>query len=121
MDLYKRFNGALYGWVAYCKQPSVQVSSDPSCVTACPSFQEICHLGSPALPLIRELYDKKEEDEKINCALEIIKSFGLVAVVQRIAGPRFMIPENLSGKVEEIEQFTKYWLDENMEYYVSPR
>ena len=52
-----------------------------------------------------------------NDPLSIIKSLGLVDLVNDIVGSSFRIPKKIQGRMGEIAEYTKQWLDKNMKKY----
>ena len=57
------------------------------------------------------------ETEK-DLPFSMIKGHGLVSTVREIVGDDFSIPEEIRGRISAIEDYTKNWLDENMNRYV---
>ncbi len=110
------FERAVKEWIEYCKIPKVQLSSNPDTITECDAYKKILSMNYKALPLIRKLYDK---DSSNNFSLQGIKGFGLTMLVRDIIGVKFNIPDNIRGKISMMENYTKNWLDENMNRYLS--
>ncbi len=61
-----------------------------------------------------------QEEAETDLPLRIIKGHGLVFLVKEIVGNDFQIPQEIRGKIPEMEDYTKRWLDENMRKYVHP-
>jgi len=138
--LVERFERNVEGWKAHCKENAFS-SSVPRYLD-CGHYRGIVSMGNNALPLIRKLYDESagihdlpagkllrkaeemtkeqiEESEKY-LPLAIIKGF-LCSAVKEIVGEDFEIPDRIRGVVLEMEIYTKDWLDENMNAYVSKK
>ncbi|MBI5066309.1 hypothetical protein HZA97_08800 [Candidatus Woesearchaeota archaeon] len=111
MSLEELFNQSIEEWVVHCKSPEVQFSSFLKPVFDCDVYRKIVSMGRDALPFIRQFYDK---DSYGNLALEIVQGHGLPRAVREIVGEEFEIPEELSGRIILIEEYTKNWLDKNM-------
>ena len=130
MDLESRFNQAVEEWVVHCKKP--EYDSSFQSLSDCDAYRSIVAMGSDALPLIRKLFDKPEDDQpEDKLEFSRIKRHGLVRAVRDIVGPEFTIPDEIKGKIQVIEgriqatgktslpeDYTKRWLDEHMSKYV---
>ena len=114
--LKNSFSHIVNEWIEHCRKPEVQLSSSGKQVRDCEAYRKIVSLGSEALPLIRRLYDL---DSSYNFELSIIKGHGLLGVVREIVGEDFQIPQIIRGRVAEMENYTKEWLDNNMSKYIS--
>ena len=144
MGLEDEFNEGVEEWLKYFRESSALCSSDPNSHIDCAGYKKLVSLGKGALPLIitwdinnwallftspeynkrqycsiysvfcyRTLYDR---DHKDNFELEVLQSF-LLYIVREIVGSEFHIPQGIRGKLKEIENYTKIWLDENIERY----
>ena len=112
MTLTKKFNIAVNQWRNHVVHGEIHIPC--SAIYECEPCRRIVDLGVEALPLIRQLYDTKKDP-----SLEIIKSYGLPAIVGLIVGPdEFQIPEEIAGRTDKTEDYTKSWLDKNMYKYV---
>ncbi len=105
------FNQAVNEWIEYCKKSEVRFSSSIQSVRDCEPYRKIVSMGSKALPLVRQLYDR---DSSSNFELSIIKGHGLLGVVKEIVGGGFQIPGAISGRIREMEEYTKNWLDKHI-------
>ncbi|MBI4979932.1 hypothetical protein HZC30_00065 [Candidatus Woesearchaeota archaeon] len=114
MSIEDKFDQVMKEWKEYCQKPEVQCDSNPEVVLNCRAFKRMVKLGPTVLPLVRKLY---EEDDSKCFELSIIKGIGLTAVVRGIVDEEFTIPDELRGKVNAIQDYTKGWLDENMHKY----
>jgi len=110
------FNQAVDEWIEHCRKPEVQYSSSIQSVRDCEPYRKIVSMGSEALPLVRQLYDR---DSSSNFELSIVKGHGLSGAVREIVGEDFQIPEVIRGRVTEMEQYTKSWLDSHISEYVN--
>lgn len=59
--------------------------------------------------MIRLVYDR---DSSQNPGLLLVQTHGLVQVVKEIAKDEFSIPEEIRGRVIEMKEYTKNWLDQ---------
>jgi len=108
------FHQAVEEWIEHCRNPLVQINSSSKPVRNCDSYRKIVSMGYEILPLIRQLYNKDSSD---NFALSIVQEHGLVSVVRDIVGNDFSIPKEIHSQISAIEDYTKKWLDENMNKY----
>ena len=115
MTLEDNFYQAVQNWKEHCKKPQVSLSSSSQPVRDCDSYRKIISMGYDALPLIRQLYDK---DSFNDLELSIIQGHGLCIAVMEIVGDGFLIPKELRGNISAIEDYTRNWLDENMDKYL---
>lgn len=113
--LETNFNKAVEAWMNHCRKPYVQFSSLSRPTIDCEAYREIVSMGHEALPLVRKLYDR---DNTGIFELSIIQA-RLVGVVKEIVGENFKIPNELRGRISEIETYTKQWLDNHMSKYIS--
>lgn len=109
------FYQAFEKWIEHCRSPHVRFSSFSEPIRNCDAYRKIVSMGYEALPLIRQVYDRDSSDD---LAISIVKGHGLVAVVREILGDDFSIPKEIRGHISAIEDYTKRWLDENMNKYV---
>lgn len=58
-----------------------------------------------------------QEEAERDFPLSIIKGHGLSFLVKEIVGNDFQIPQEIRGRIPEIEGYTKRWLDENIGRY----
>ncbi|HLC80892.1 MAG TPA: hypothetical protein VJG31_03925 [Candidatus Nanoarchaeia archaeon] len=116
MKIEDKFNQAVEEWITHCRNPQVQFSSSSDPIKNCGAFKKIVLMGYEALPLIRQIYDRSSFG---NLALAIVQSHGLVSVVNEIVGNDFSIPSEIQGNIFAIEDYTKQWLDKNMNKYLS--
>ena len=112
------FHQAMDEWLVYCKNPRVQFSSSAGLTRDCDSYKEIVSMGYDALPLIRPVYDRDSSD---NLELSMVQGHGLVYVVREIIGDNFSIPADIRGQISAMEDYTKRWLDDNMDKYVATK
>lgn len=119
MSLTKKFNIAVNQWrhyIAHGRGPSgtrVKISSLSTDIYDCEPCRRIVGMGNSALHLIRQLYDINKDSD-----LETIKGHGLLIAVGLIVGQEnFQIPEKMAGRINEMEAYTKNWLDENTQKY----
>lgn len=112
-DLENYFNQMVSQWEDHCEK--VQFYSFRRVYYECDPCREIIGLGYKALPLIRKLCDKPSVDGSKLSSLQAC----LHHVVGQIVGKDFQMPENIRGRVIEMENFTKNWLDQNMNKYLS--
>ncbi len=115
MSIEDTFYQAVNEWKEHCRKPEVLYSSNIEVMLSCKAFKMIVELGTIVLPLVRKLYD--EDDSKCR-ELSIIKKLGLVAVVSEIVTEEFTVPNEIRGRVNAMEDYTKRWLDENMHKYI---
>lgn len=106
------FEKYLREWQKYLSSSEVGLSSDFRRFVNCEAYRQIKNLGVEALPLIRETYDKRGD-----FSLDILKLHGLVSLVCEITSPDFQIPEEMRGKMLDIQAYTVKWLDENSGRY----
>jgi hypothetical protein len=104
--LEERFNDAIERWREHCC--NMAFSSRSGDYVECRAYQDIVVMGEGVLPLIRKLYDKKG-----NYGFACLKSH-LSILVREIIGEEFQIPEEIRGRVCEIEKYTKSWLDKRL-------
>jgi len=116
MALEDEFNQAIERWIDYCRTSSALTDSSGRAIIDCEPYRTIVSMGVAVLPLVRETYDR---DHKGIFELECIKGHALLAVVGEMVGEDFSVPKPLWGKVHEMEEYTKEWLDRNMNRYVS--
>jgi len=114
LELEARFNELLIAFQKRAEQTSHL--SGVRELLDCDAYREIVAMGKQALPLIRKAYDLYDKD---NINLQIVKCHGFLNAVKTIAGNDYQVPQDLRGKIDEVENFTKAWLDENMAKYVS--
>lgn len=114
--LESQFDKYVDEWTLHCKKPEVRVSSSVIPLRDCDAYRKIVSMGPNVLPFVRRLYDK---DNSNNFELSIIQAHGLIGIVKEIIGDDFQIPEDIRGRVSEVESYTKDWLDHNMPQYVS--
>ncbi|MDP3917216.1 MAG: hypothetical protein Q8Q42_02920 [Nanoarchaeota archaeon] len=110
------FNQALEEWIEHCRDSHIRFSSFAEPVKNCEPYRKIISMGYKALPLVRQVYDMDISD---NFELSIVIELGLASVVRDIVGDDFSIPEKIRGRISAIEDYTKKWLDENMDNYLS--
>jgi len=113
-QLEEKFNSTVKKWEAHCEKTRVRFSSSPKPVRDCDAYREIVSMGNSSLPLIRKLYDK---DSQNNIGLSGIQAFGLISAVKDIIGDDFTIPEDIRGNIKMMEDYTKRWLDNNINKY----
>jgi hypothetical protein len=113
MELEDNFNHAVEGWMEHCRNPRILVSCSNKPLRNCDPCKRIISMGYEALHLIREVYDRDSSD---NFELAMIQGHGLVYVVRKIVGDEFSIPEEIRGNIPTMEEYTKRWLDENLNY-----
>ncbi len=68
----------------------------------------------------KEKFDKafgQTEDREVS--LSVIKHHGLHVLVREIVGSDFEIPEEIRGRMSEIPDYTKAWIDKNIDRYVT--
>ena len=116
MKSERKFDELVEAWKKHCMKPDVLTDSSTKAVTECPEYREIVSKSYLALPLIRGLYDT---DDTYDFSLRIVKSHGLARAVKEILKEDFFIPKDIAGKIYEMEEYTKKWLDENISKYKS--
>jgi len=100
-----RFWNAVERWEEHCKKNAHH--SSVKRYVDCDAYREIVSMGKKALLFIRKLYD---EESEVYCFLSM--------AVSEIVGNDFKIPLEISGKRNEIQEFTKKWLDKNMPQHI---
>ncbi|MBI5148693.1 hypothetical protein HZA33_03360 [Candidatus Pacearchaeota archaeon] len=115
MNLEQKFNQLIEQWKKEIDEGNVLIYSSPHPLLNCPAYKEIIALGPHVLLFIRRFYDSPEKD----ITTETIKGHGLLSAVIEIAGEDFSssIPCHLRGRIDELEEHTKKWLDNNMKKY----
>ena len=111
----ENFHQAVEEWIKYCQTSEVRFSSSSGSVLNCEAYKQIVSMGYETLPLIRQLYDKDSSD---NEGLSIVQGHGLVSIIREIVGDDFSIPTEIKGKISEMEDYSKRWLDENISKYL---
>ena len=109
MPLEDTFQKLLNEWKIYCC--SIQYSNNPDDYLNCSAYKEIVQLSTPALPLIKEVYSKVNE----NTYFAIL---GWTKLIKEIVGKEFVVPKELSDRIEATREYTVQWLDKNMDKYV---
>ncbi len=111
------FNLVFDQLVEVCRKPEVQLSSSMGPLRLSEPYRKIVAMGYKALPFIRKAYDL---DSSNDFALSIVQGHGLVGLVEGIVGNDFThgIPREMTGRIDELEAYTKRWLDQNMRKYV---
>jgi|WetSurMetagenome_2_1015567.scaffolds.fasta_scaffold113528_3 hypothetical protein len=112
MGIEEKFNRTIEEWKEHCEK--VKYSSNGSDYVKCAAYTRILNMGKEVLPLIRKLYDHPNPDINLNS----IKFHGLTRALNTITLHEFRIPVEISGRVDEIIEYTKKWLDENMHRYL---
>ena len=112
------FHETIEEWITHCRTAEVLFSSSSKPVRDCEAYRTIVAMGSEALPFIRQVYDR---DRSKDDALGIVQLQGLVDLVSEIVGDDFQIPEEIQGNMPEIEEYTKRWLDKNIQRSVHHR
>jgi hypothetical protein len=108
MRLEDEFHQAVEGWREHCERNAFR--SDIRSYLDCDAYREIVSMGPGVLPLIRkELGKSTYEDDPGERFLFAVKE---------IIGDDFSIPEEIRGYVSKMFDFTKRWLDENIDRYV---
>lgn len=108
------FNQAVEEWITYCRNSGALFDSSAKAIINCEAYNKILLMGHRALPLIRKLYDRDISD---NFELEVIQGRGLLALVREIVGEDFQIPIEIRGNIHALEEYTKNWLDKNINKY----
>jgi hypothetical protein len=111
----KIFEQAVEEWIEYCKTPEVVYSSNPTKMIGCDAYKKLLSMGYRILPSIKKLYDKNSVD---NFTLYSIQGMGLVFLVEDIIGKDFQIPDDIKGNTKKMKDYTKNWLDKNMDKYM---
>jgi|SRR3989338_822582 len=98
------FLGALRRWNGHYHQRAHM--SNPRQLFNCDAYKDIVLMGEEALPYILNALNGKYEirKEPADCV------HLLPAAVGDIVGDELHIPEELRGRVEEIQNFTREWL-----------
>ncbi len=111
------FNLVFDQLVEFCRKPEVQLSSTMGSIRLSEPYRKIVAMGYKALPYIRKAYDM---DSSNDFALLTVKEHGLASLVEEIVGNDFTngIPEEMAGRIDMLEAYTKRWLDQNMHRYV---
>ena len=107
-----QFESDLREWQLHLSKPEVQISSDARKFRDCDAYLRIKSLGVNALPHIRETYDKTGD-----ISLDILKVHCLASLVHEIIGSDFQIPEEIRGRMLDIQSYTMKWLDQNISRY----
>lgn len=107
MSSEPNFEQALQEWIQHCNTSKVCLSSSTVPISDCDAYRRIVSMGRDALPFIRQVYDQKPE----HLGLQIVQQPGLVRLVQEIV-QEFSVPKEMLGRVSEIRQYTKTWLDD---------
>ncbi|MDD3887513.1 MAG: hypothetical protein PHN19_01940 [Patescibacteria group bacterium] len=108
MDLQTEFDKLVKDWKVHCEKNCF--SSIMSIFYDCEAVRKIIALGYSALPLIQEELSVKHT---------IPYGFLWRHVVYSIV-PELEIPEEMRGKVNEIEAFTLQWLNNNIHRFAHP-
>ncbi len=113
MLLEEKFNKAINEWVEYSNKNKHM--SDIKSKISEDAANKIIEMGYDALPFIRNLYNKKTDENK---DLMGVRLFGVPYLLYEIIGRKdFQIPNEIAGQMPKIDEFTKNWLDENMSKY----
>lgn len=100
----EKFYSLLNEWNEYCKKDEVQISSNSRNITDCQQFRELTSMGVGILPLIKDAYNNPELSKTLIL-------HGLPKLIKSLTGDRFVIPNGIAGKMEEIKKYTINWLE----------
>jgi|GEM_PF-3305984 len=108
----EEFNKAIEEWKGHCEKTIN--SSNPNDYLNCDAYRKIVSMGREVLPLVRSVYDSNSSSD---FGLDCVKNY-LTFVVRKIVGGDFKVPDGIYLGMRELEDYTKRWLDENMEKYL---
>lgn len=111
-DLEAKFNEEMEKWREHCKK--TMRSSQMIDYVNCQAFKNIVSMGTEVLPLIRRAYDTEHSDTSRPGSLR----WNLSYLVGMITKKELGIPDDIRGKIVEVADYTKKWLDENMRKYL---
>ncbi len=112
-NLKKNFNIYLDEWKKHTRTCLHHSTTQP--MLDCDAYKQIISMGFKVLPLLKRLYDK---DSSTDFELDVIKAHGIVRAVRDIVGEDFQIPEEIRGNIPKMENYTKNWLNKNMNNYL---
>ena len=121
MSFEDNFHQAVEEWREHCSKTSDPM---PQPYLDCDAYRRIVDMGPEVLPLIREEYAKPQEigDPGMHWCYalkEIIPDVGLPSGEKDSGSPVERVAPRFVGlKVNEIQEATIKWLDENMSRYV---
>lgn len=119
MNLEEQFSEAIKEWRIHLNKPSIQVSSSSRHFIDCEAYRNIRSMGKKAIPFIRQLYN--EEGNNWYWDKETMRMHGFPHMLREILGEEFQIPVNIQGRMHEIENYTRNWLDQNADKYIGDR
>lgn len=146
MSIADRFNDCLERIIQYNQEHGASFMSNSAAYCKAPAFEEIVSMGYEALPHIRKAYVTLRTYEPIFNAEEFellseenkqkvlkqssedfsqrvmeecsVVSFVLPTLVHRIIGEDYKVPEEMHGRISDIQRFTRQWLHLNMHKYI---
>jgi hypothetical protein len=104
-----RFFELVASWNVHCNQPQVSLSSRPQTYIECDAYVGITSMGKEALPLVRRAIDESGDKQ--------IPLIGLPQLLDDLVGTDFQVPPELLGRLPEIRDYARTWLDFNMSRY----
>lgn len=112
MNLEDQFKEQLGKWVEFIKGPAIQFSSMATDMMECKEYENLRTMGKEIIPLIRKHYEDFESGGTM-------AMHALPMLVGGIMGNEFQIPVNIQGRMQAIENYTRNWLNENADKYLS--
>lgn len=112
-DLEEKFLSAMADWERHAETTLHFSTNQP--MLDCDAYRTIISMGKDALPLLRRAYELGSSND---FALVCVKVHGIVHAVRDILGDDFNIPDEIRGNVRATVDYTKNWLDENMNKYL---
>ncbi len=104
MYLEKKFRENLDGWKKHAVDPFVLIDSSLSKLFECDHYKNLVGMGKDILPLLLEEL-KKDDEILVN---------GLPRLVKEIVGEELKFPEGIQGRVYEISDYTRTWLENKL-------
>ncbi len=111
MTLEDEFYKAVSSWKDHCNSIEIHLSSNTSKSLDCNAYIKIVSMGEDVLPLIYDILAKKDWDT-------YFPIFGWVNALQEITKGDYKVPKKLRGRVVDIIDHAKDWLEANMHRYV---
>jgi hypothetical protein len=111
----EQFDEYVRDWIEHLEKPSVKFAAFVGPMRDCDAYRGIVNMGAAVLSLVRTLYDEPIDGDH---ELESLQKHGLVGVVAEIVGDDFVIPKEIRGMVNKMQEYTISWLDENKYRYL---
>ena len=105
MNLEEKFNRLILDLERHCK--NVVYSSNIEDYLNCDAYKEIVNIGEKSLLYIYREMEKRE-------SLELVWA----PLMHSIVGEDLVIPENIRGKIKDLNSYIKRWLDWNLYKYI---